>query len=98
MGPGGGVIKDRGSNSEEWHVQPVGGKQLGVGEGLVGGLGGHLRVGASAANDLTICSPTAEVELLVACAAKQLGDDEPRKRSEERRVGKECRSRGSPYH
>ena len=29
----------------------------------------------------------------------QLGDDELRwKRSEERRVGKECRSRWSPYH
>src|SRR2546430_15792134 len=25
-------------------------------------------------------------------------DDEPRGRSEERRVGKECRSRWSPYH
>ena len=27
-----------------------------------------------------------------------LGDSRPRKRSEERRVGKECRSRWSPYH
>ena len=26
------------------------------------------------------------------------GDDEPIYRSEERRVGKECRSRWSPYH
>src|SRR3989441_882131 len=29
---------------------------------------------------------------------RKLGPQEPRKRSEERRVGKECRSRWSPYH
>src|SRR3712207_8922848 len=30
--------------------------------------------------------------------ARQAGTDESRPRSEERRVGKECRSRWSPYH
>src|ERR1044071_9521934 len=29
---------------------------------------------------------------------RYLGDDDPTSRSEERRVGKECRSRWSPYH
>ena len=29
---------------------------------------------------------------------KGMGFDEPTMRSEERRVGKECRSRWSPYH
>ena len=29
---------------------------------------------------------------------KETGDSEERVRSEERRVGKECRSRWSPYH
>ena len=34
------------------------------------------------------------------CAGKLVivADDENRERSEERRVGKECRSRWSPYH
>ena len=31
-------------------------------------------------------------------AARVLGNNQPNIRSEERRVGKECRSRWSPYH
>ena len=32
------------------------------------------------------------------CGKKQTTETEPVQRSEERRVGKECRSRWSPYH
>ena len=35
---------------------------------------------------------------LVSGAGLHLRNDQPFKRSEERRVGKECRSRWSPYH
>ena len=35
---------------------------------------------------------------LLGLAHSSAGKDRPRKRSEERRVGKECRSRWSPYH
>ena len=36
--------------------------------------------------------------LFVACANNDSETDAPTTRSEERRVGKECRSRWSPYH
>src|ERR1019366_10009587 len=35
---------------------------------------------------------------LIACSRPAFTDDAPPTRSEERRVGKECRSRWSPYH
>src|SRR3712207_9257874 len=40
------------------------------------------------------------IERLIEAAARELGVDpaDLRRRSEERRVGKECRSRGTPYH
>ena len=37
-------------------------------------------------------------ENLTACINQPLDDPEAAERSEERRVGKECRSRWSPYH
>ena len=33
-----------------------------------------------------------------ACQRERIGRDDAHRRSEERRVGKECRSRWSPYH
>ena len=36
--------------------------------------------------------------VIVDCRNHALAAQEPRSRSEERRVGKECRSRWSPYH
>ena len=48
-------------------------------------------------NDPTLSVPK-ETRQRVLDAANQLGYKKKNKRSEERRVGKECRSRWSPYH
>ena len=39
-----------------------------------------------------------ETDIIVKTIKRQLDEILPKKRSEERRVGKECRSRWSPYH
>ena len=44
------------------------------------------------------CSMTTQEKLTMAHALEDLGVDIIEARSEERRVGKECRSRWSPYH
>ena len=46
-------------------------------------------------NELTPQENKAKLEQ---CAMEVLGKINPQDRSEERRVGKECRSRWSPYH
>src|SRR2546427_11812201 len=56
------------------------------------------RPGAAAPSDgVCIVAPGAEAEFLLQFALADLPGVGP-KRSEERRVGKECRSRWSPYH
>src|SRR5579885_2853581 len=74
---------------------PVGGE----GQGLVAQLWSlcpsHL---AGAASSAALLQPSLLFRLPQEGQARTKGDPMRRKRSEERRVGKECRSRWSPYH
>src|ERR1035437_949467 len=71
---------------------------------LKGGKGnlGFMAYKVQLANYGQLCQPLRGGHLsgiTVKCAIQSvLGDDSQRLRSEERRVGKECRSRWSPYH
>src|SRR2546430_12647216 len=55
------------------------------------GEGGHVRLGVAPAHTERMQLENLACEILVAAEPARL-------RSEERRVGKECRSRWSPYH
>src|SRR2546423_13075142 len=57
------------------------------------------RILARAVNGLKAAEPISDyMDIIEIDAASNRGIDEIRSRSEERRVGKECRSRWSPYH
>src|SRR3712207_7391421 len=59
----------------------------------------ELRVQASGSARVTASGTAARVVVDASGSARiQLADLATRRRSEERRVGKECRSRWSPYH
>ena len=49
-------------------------------------------------DEQVLYDPTAEPRILASGLAPRLASLEGKRRSEERRVGKECRSRWSPYH
>src|SRR5256885_14167926 len=66
----------------------------GIGRQVAEPLRHHLRLGRQAARAHAV----ALLERVGIARAAQRYDDYPHQRSEERRVGKECRSRWSPYH
>ena len=61
-----------------------------------------IKKGKSSGNILGVTNPSFELFLLLHfdgfLEQDILGSEEKQLRSEERRVGKECRSRWSPYH
>ena len=65
-----------------------------------GGTGGHLFPGIALANALKRREPGSEILFIGTSRLldQQALQGQDRSRSEERRVGKECRSRWSPYH
>ena len=68
-------------------------------DGHMGRVSGHLEFGVSASAPAAAGSPTASpVGSGTPSPAPAAGPSGHLTRSEERRVGKECRSRWSPYH
>ena len=63
-----------------------------------GGTGGHIYPAVAIADKIKSEEPDSEI-LFIGTEKGMENDIVPkRSRSEERRVGKECRSRWSPYH
>src|SRR5215813_360545 len=75
-----------------WYVDRA---DVGTEAMLARGLAGR-HAGGSGSLELTFDDP--RVAPLGNAVVAACGDDLDRERSEERRVGKECRSRWSPYH
>ena len=64
--------------------------------GAVIGKGGSTRKSFEEELGVVLSVDSKSGSVVVKCDSIEKGD--PMKRSEERRVGKECRSRWSPYH
>ena len=63
-----------------------------------GGTAGHINPALAIAGALKAADPAAEIHFAGRREDMEYGRVTRAGRSEERRVGKECRSRWSPYH